>query len=50
MTYACAFLNGEARRGLLFDEAWALFMAYRFTTNPCTLSVESRNPRAVPPS
>lgn len=40
MTYACTFRNGEARCGLFFEEAWALFMAYRFTTNPCALSVE----------
>ncbi len=41
MTYAVVFKNGEARRGLPFEKAWALFMAYRFTTNPCALSVES---------
>ncbi len=40
MSYACNFRNGEARRGLPFDEAWALFMAYRFTSNPCSLHVD----------
>ena len=41
MTYAVVFKNGEARGGLLFEQAWSLFMAYRFTSNPCTLSVET---------
>lgn len=40
MSYCCTFRNGEARRGLSFEEAWSLFMAYRTTTNPCTLAVE----------
>ena len=40
MTYRCTFKNGDTRAHLTFEDAWALFMAYRHTKNPCALEVE----------